>query len=150
MLSQKITRYGTCIQGVIDHGMQVIEENDLIIAQSPSLAIRSALKRAHSEQKRKFKVLILNQNFIRIKQLIKELSPEGAEFLVVPEYNLSHFLKTATKLLIGGVSITPDNKIITTVGTANAVGMPPEPDSDLPACQFLKICSPDGIRAAYL
>ncbi|MGD2270234.1 MAG: hypothetical protein PVI06_07540, partial [Desulfobacterales bacterium] len=67
--------------------------------------------------------LILDQNFIRIKQRIKELSQVGAEFLVVPEYNLSHFLETATKLLIGAVSITPDKKIITTVGTANAVGL---------------------------
>ncbi|UCE54294.1 MAG: hypothetical protein JSV31_02310 [Desulfobacterales bacterium] len=123
ILNQKLNRYETCIQGVIDHGMRLIEENDFIIAQSPSLAIRSALKRAHSELNKKFKVLILDQNFIRIKQLVKELSQEGAEFLVVPEYNLSHFLKTATKLFIGAVSITPDKKIITTVGTANAVGL---------------------------
>ena len=123
ILSQKLARYENCIQGVIDHGMQVIEENDLIIAQSSSLAIRSVLKQAHSELNRKFKVLILDQNFIRIKQLVKELSQEGVEFLVVPEYNLSHLLKTVTKLLIGAVSITPDKKIITTVGTANAVGL---------------------------
>jgi translation initiation factor 2B subunit (eIF-2B alpha/beta/delta family) len=32
-------------------------------------------------------------------------------------------LKTATKLLIGAVSITPDKQIITTVGTANIVGL---------------------------
>ena len=123
ILSQKRARYENCIQGVIDHGVQVIEENDLIIAQSSSLAIRSVLKQAHSVLKRKFKVLILDQNFIRIKQLVKELFQEGVEFLVVPEYNLSHLLKTVTKLFIGAVSITPDKKIITTVGTANAVGL---------------------------
>ncbi len=123
ILNQKLNRYESFIQGVIDHGMQVIAENDFIIAQSPSFAIRGALKRAHSELQRKFKVLILDQNFIRVKQLVKELSREGVEFLVIPEYNLSHFLKTATKLLIGAVSITPDKKIITTVGTANIVGL---------------------------
>jgi len=123
ILNQKLNRYESFIQGVIDHGMQVIAENDFIIVQSPSFAIRSALKRAHSELQRKFKVLILDQNFIRVKQLVKELSREGVEFLVIPEYNLSHFLKTATKLLIGAVSITPDKKIITTVGTANIVGL---------------------------
>jgi len=123
ILNQKLNRYESFIQGVIDHGMQVIAENDFIIVQSPSFAIRNALKRAHSELQRKFKVLILDQNFIRVKQLVKELSREGVEFLVIPEYNLSHFLKTATKLLIGAVSITPDKKIITTVGTANIVGL---------------------------
>ncbi len=123
ILNQKLNRYESFIQGVIDHGMQVIAENDFIIVQSPSFAIRGALKRAHSELQRKFKVLILDQNFIRVKQLVKELSREGVEFLVIPEYNLSHFLKTATKLLIGAVSITPDKKIITTVGTANIVGL---------------------------
>ena len=123
LLDQKLARYEKCIQGVIDHGMQVIEENDFIIVQSPSLAIRSALTRSHCEQKKKFRVLILDQNFIRIRQLIKDLSQAGVEFLVIPEYNLSHFLKTATKLMIGAVSITPDKKIVTTVGTANAVGL---------------------------
>ncbi len=123
ILNQKLAFYEICIQGVIDQGMQAIEENDFIIVQSPSLAIRSALTRAHSEQNKKFKVLILDQNFFRIKQLIKELSQAGVDFLVVPEYNLSHFLETTTKLLIGAVSITPDKKIVTTVGTANAVGL---------------------------
>ena len=123
ILIQKVARYENCIQGVIDHGKRLVQENDFIIVQSSSLAIRSALKQAHSELNKKFKALILDQNFIRIKQLIKELSEVGVEFLVVPEYNLSHFLQTATKLLIGAVSITPDKKIITTVGTANAVGL---------------------------
>jgi len=123
ILNEKISRYESCIQGVIEHGMQVIEENDFIIVQSPSLAIRSVLKRTHSELNKKFKVLILDQNFIRIKQLVKELSQEGVEFLVVPEYNLSHFMRTVNKLFIGAVSITPDKKIVTTVGTANTVGL---------------------------
>jgi len=123
ILNQKVARYENCIQGVIDHGKRMVRENDFIIFQSPSLAIRSSLKQAHSELDKKFKVLILDQNFIRIKQLIKELSKAGVEFLVVPEYNLSHFLETATKLFIGAVSIPPDKKIITTVGTANAVGL---------------------------
>ncbi len=123
ILNRKLARYEICIQGIIEHGMQVIEENDFIIVQSPSLAIRSALTRAHSEQNKKFKVLILDQNFIRIKQLIKELSQAGVDFLVIPEYNMSHFLETTTKLLIGAVSITSDKKIVTTVGTANAVGL---------------------------
>ena len=123
ILSQKISRYEKCMQGVIDHGLRVVAENDFIIVQSPSFAIQSILKRAHSELNKQFKVLILDQDFIRIKQLIKELSRIGVSLMVVPEYNLSHFLKTATKLLIGAVSITPDQQVITTVGTANAVGL---------------------------
>jgi translation initiation factor eIF-2B subunit alpha len=123
ILSQKIARYENCMQGVIDHGLHVVAENDFIIVQSPSFAIQSVLKRAQTELNMHFKVLILDQDFIRIKQLIKELSQIGVSLIVVPEYNLSHFLKTATKLLIGAVSITPDQQIITTVGTANAVGL---------------------------
>ena len=65
----------------------------------------------------------VDQKWFRIKQLVKELSRENIELLVVPEYNLSHFLKAATKLLIGAMSITPDLKIITTMGTANPVGL---------------------------
>ena len=123
ILNQKLNRYQGCTQGVIEHGSQMIEENDFIIVQSPSLAIRGALKRAHSEMKKKFKVLLLDHYFIRIKQLVKEFAQEGLELIVVPDNNLSHFLKTATKLFISAVSITPDRKVITTVGTANAVGL---------------------------
>jgi len=43
----------------------------------------------------------------------------GAE----PEYSLSHFLNTASKLLLGATSVTADRKVITTVGSANIVGL---------------------------
>ena len=55
--------------------------------------------------------------------MVMEFSQGGLELLVVPDNNLSHFLKAATKLFISAVSITPDRKVITTVGTANAVGL---------------------------
>jgi len=103
--------------------MQVVAENDFIIVQSPSLAIRSILKRARTEQHKNFRVLILDQHFRRIKQLISELSAVGVEHLVAPDYNLSHFLATADKIFIGAVSVTPDAKVVTTIGTANAVGL---------------------------
>lgn len=123
ILTQKISRIESNIQGVIENGMQVIAENDFIVVQSPSLVIRSVLKQAHSLQHKNFKVLILEQHFTRIKQLISELSQVGVAHLVVPDYNLSHFLKTATKLFIGAVSVTPDAKVVTTIGTANVVGL---------------------------
>ena len=123
ILDRKLSRYEDLIQGVVGHGIQMIEENDFIIVQSPSLAIRSALKRAYSEMNKKFRVLLLEHHFIRIEQLVRELSREGLELLVVPDNNLSHFLKTVTKLFISAVSITPDRKVITTAGTANAVGL---------------------------
>ena len=66
---------------------------------------------------------ILEQQFVRIKQLIRDLTADGIEHLVIPEYNLSHFLDIANKLFLDATSVTPDRNVITTVGLANTVGL---------------------------
>jgi hypothetical protein len=66
---------------------------------------------------------ILEQHFVRIKQLIRDLAANGIEHLVIPEYNLSHFLDIVNKLFLGATSVTPDRNVATTVGSANIVGL---------------------------
>ena len=101
----------------------MIEGGDVIIAHSPSLAVRNALSSAHTDLHRRFRVIVLEQHFIRIKQLIRDLTANSIEHLVIPEYNLSHFLDLANKLFLGATSVTPDRKVIATVGSANIVGL---------------------------
>ncbi len=123
ILDQKIALFESYMQRVIEHGMRLIENGDVIIAHSPSVVVRTALVLAHTDLHKKFRVIVLEQQFPRIKQLIRDLSLAGVEHLVIPEYNLSHFLDTATKLLLGATSITPDRKVVTTVGSANIVSL---------------------------
>jgi hypothetical protein len=60
---------------------------------------------------------------ISIRQLIRDLAAAGIEHLVIPEYNLSHFMNTAKKLLLGATSVTADRKVIATIGSANIAGL---------------------------
>ena len=103
--------------------MKCIAPGDLIIAHSSTAYIRDALVRAHTELKQAFKVLVLKQNFIRTRELIDDLAHHQVDHLLIPEYNLSHYLKSATKLFIGAVSVTSDNQAVTDIGTANVVSL---------------------------
>lgn len=103
--------------------MNCIAPDDFIIAHSSTAYIRNALVRAHIEMKRDFRVLVLKQDFIRTKELVNDLKQNGVEHIVVPEYNLSHYLGAATKLFIGAVSVTSDNRAVTGIGTANVVSL---------------------------
>ncbi|UCF90733.1 MAG: hypothetical protein JSW39_20965 [Desulfobacterales bacterium] len=123
ILDQKLALYKSAIERLVDHGKRLIEDSDVIIAHSPSLAVRNALVSAHTELQRRFRVIVLEQHFVRIKQLIRELAASGIEHLVIPEYNLSHFMDSANKLFLGAISVTPDRKVIATVGSANIVGL---------------------------
>ena len=123
ILDQKLALFQSAIERLVDHGRRLIEDGDVIIAHSPSLAVRNALASAHTDLHRRFRVIVLEQHFIRIKQLIRDLTANGIEHLVIPEYNLSHFLEIANKLFLGATSVTPDRKVITTVGSANIAGL---------------------------
>jgi translation initiation factor 2B subunit (eIF-2B alpha/beta/delta family) len=123
ILDQKLALYKSAVERLVDHGRRLIEDGDVIIAHSPSLVVRNALTSAHTDLQRKFRVIVLEQHFIRIKQLIRDLAAGGIEHMVIPEYNLSHFMEIANKLFLGAISVTPDRKVVTTVGSANIAGL---------------------------
>jgi len=123
ILDQKRALYKSVVERLVDHGRRLIEDGDVIIAHSPSLVVRNALTSAHTDLQRKFRVIVLEQHFIRIKQLIRDLAAGGIEHMVIPEYNLSHFMEIANKLFLGAISVTPDRKVVTTVGSANIAGL---------------------------
>ena len=68
-------------------------------------------------------MIILKQDLVKTKLLVKTLSKAKIDLLVVPEYSLSHYIEKANKLFIGAVSITPDAKVVAAIGTANIVGL---------------------------
>jgi translation initiation factor 2B subunit (eIF-2B alpha/beta/delta family) len=81
------------------------------------------LVRAKEVLKKNFKLIILKQDFVKTKLLVRTLSKAKIDLLVVPEYSLSHYIEKANKLFIGAVSITPDAKVVAAIGTANIVGL---------------------------
>jgi len=123
ILTQELKRFETATAKVTVHCMNCIVPGDLIIAHSSTAYIRDALVRAHTELKREFKVLVLKHDFMRTKALVDDLGRHQVDHVLIPEYNLSHYLRSAHKLFIGAVSVTSDNQAVTGIGTANVVGL---------------------------
>ncbi|MCF8039620.1 MAG: hypothetical protein K9K79_09920 [Desulfohalobiaceae bacterium] len=108
---------------VIEGGLKHIQENDLIVVHTASTDVTRMLVMAKDVFQKRFRVLILKQDFIKTKQLIKSLSEANIDLLVVPEYSLSHYLEQADKLFVGAVSVTHDNKVLSPIGSANIVSL---------------------------
>jgi translation initiation factor eIF-2B subunit alpha len=123
ILTRKLDRIEADSALLMRQCMDCIQPGDFIIAHSITAYIREALVRARMELNRTFKVLVLKQDFFRTRELINALERHQIEYLVVPEYNLSHHLKSAGKLFIGAVSVTSDRQAVTGIGTANVVSL---------------------------
>ena len=123
ILGQKLKQFEAQTEKLTMNCVQSIEQGDFIIAHSPTAYIQQAFVRAHNDEKRIFKVLVLKQDFLRTRQLVSALEEHNVEHLVIPEYNLSHYLEAVNKLFIGAVSVSADRKAVTAIGTANVVGL---------------------------
>ena len=123
ILRQKRERFESDTRKVTENCVQNIAPDDFIIAHSSTGYIRNAFIYAHVELKRKFRVLILKNNFLRTKNLVGALEQHQIPHLVIPEYNLSHFLQHTNRLFIGAVSVTADKQAVTGIGTANVVSL---------------------------
>ena len=100
-----------------------VNDGDFIIVHSPTAYIRNGLVRAHVHSNRRFKVLVLKQDFFRTKDLVNALQLHGLDYRLIPEHNLSHYLEKAKKVFISAVTVTADHKALTGPGTANVVGI---------------------------
>lgn len=123
ILTEKLKLFEADTGRLTANCVQCIEPGDFIIAHSPTDFIRQAFVNAHTDRRRKFKVLVLKQDFIRTRQLLDILEQYRIEHLTIPEYNLSHYLDSVNKLFIGAVSLSSDRKAVTGIGTANVVGL---------------------------
>jgi translation initiation factor 2B subunit (eIF-2B alpha/beta/delta family) len=85
--------------------------------------VTKLLAMAREVFQKNFRIIILKQDFVKTKLLIKALSTAKVELQVVPEYSLSHYIEQANKLFIGAVSVTPDAKVVTAIGTSNIVSL---------------------------
>ena len=111
------------VEQVIEHGVNLIEDGDTIVVHTASSDVTNMLVRAKEFLKKSFNLIILKQDFVKTKLLVKTLSKAKIDLLVVPEYSLGHYIERANKLFIGAVSITPDAKVVAAIGTANIVGL---------------------------
>lgn len=123
ILTEKLDKLKSKVGKVIEHGLTCIDEGDVIIVHTISADVVKMLNLARDVFQKKFKVIVLKQDFVKTKKLIKTLSEGQIETLTVPEYNLSHYLDQANKMFIGAMSITSDMKVVSAVGTANIASL---------------------------
>lgn len=123
ILTDKLEKIRTRVGQVIEEGLSHIRKGDVILVHTASKDVLNMLVMAREVFQKRFSVLVLKQDFVKTKQLIRALDRAGVDLTVVPEYNLTHCLDRANKLFIGAVSITRDMKVVTAIGTANIVGL---------------------------
>ncbi len=107
---------------IVTHGMDHIENGDFIIVHSVSPYLRDMLGEAR-RRGRDFRVLVLRQDFLKTRQVIKYMDSQDISYVVVPEYNLAHFMGEATKLFLGAMTLTGDDKVVTSMGTSAIVSL---------------------------
>ena len=121
-LNAKIDRLKQIGAQMTASGLKCIDRYDVIIVYSTSASIRDTLVQANKIGK-PFEVLILKQDFTRTRKLIWTASGEKIDHEVIPEYNLSNFVTKANKFFLGSISITPDNKAVCPLGSAEVVSL---------------------------
>jgi len=121
-IEDEIEHLNRNIQRVVDIGVESIEDGDFIIVYSVSAPVKRIIPEAKKRGKN-FKVLIVRQDIRKTQQVMKILDKEGVEYVVVPEYGLSHFMDKANKLFLGAIAVTEDGKAVTAAGTSNIISI---------------------------
>lgn len=121
-IEEEIEHLNQNIQSVVDFGVKCIEDGDFIIVYSVSAPVKRIIPEAKKHGK-KFKVLIVRQDIRKTQQIMKLLDKEDVEYIVVPEYGLSHFIEKTTKMFLGAIAVTEDGKVVVAAGTSNIISI---------------------------
>ncbi len=123
ILKKKVNLYKSRAELVVRHGMQFIEEGDGIIVHSASSVVTNILLQAKQVLLRDFKVIVLQLDPVRTPQVALSLRQEEIPHMVIPAFNLCHYVDQGNKILLGAVSVTRDLKVVAPVGTSATLGL---------------------------
>jgi translation initiation factor 2B subunit (eIF-2B alpha/beta/delta family) len=108
---------------IMEQGLNCISEGDVVLLHTASLDVINMFVLARGVLQIDFSTIVLKQDPVKTRKLIRRLNEGEVEMVVVPEYNLSHYLSRATKIFVGCLSVTPDLKFVSAIGTANIVSL---------------------------
>ncbi len=123
ILSEKIEIFKNNARLVTEKGLDYVRDGDVIIVHSASSVVTNILVRAREVLNRNFRVIVLEHNVRRTRQLIPALEKAGIEFEVVPAYNLDHYIEKATKMFVGALAVTSDRKMVAPAGSAGTISL---------------------------
>ncbi len=121
-VEKNLSRISESIEKVSDNGKTHVADGDFIIIHSVSTILGTLLRKAKADGK-DFKVLLLKQDPLKTNQVEKQLSEADIAYVVAPEYSFVHFMDQATKLFLGALAVTEDDKVVCSTGTAGIVSI---------------------------
>lgn len=122
-LREQIRLFKSNAARVTTNGLKYVNNGDIIIVHSASSVVTNILIRAREELNLMFRVIILDHNKARTRQLIQVLKDRDIEYQVTPARDISHYIETANKMFLGALTITSDQKIVAPSGTAGTVNI---------------------------
>lgn len=122
-LQKQIDLFKSNAARVTENGLKYVNNGDIIIVHSASSVVTNILIRAKEDLNQMFRVIILDHNKERTRQLIQAFREHDIEYQVTPAHDISHYIETANKMFLGALTITSDQKIVAPSGTAGTVSM---------------------------
>ncbi len=123
ILKNKVNLYKSMAERVVRHGIQFIEDGDGIIVHSASSMVTNVLIQAKKVLLKEFSVIVLQLDPVRTPQIVSSLKQQEIPYLVIPAFNLCHYVGQANKILLGAVSVTRDLKVVAPVGTSTTLSL---------------------------
>lgn len=123
ILKNKVKLYRSRAERVVRHGIQFIEEGDGIIVHSASSMVTNVLLQAKQVLLKDFSVIVLQLDPVRTPQVALTLEEQEIPHIVIPAFNLCHYVERANKILLGAVSVTRDLKVVAPVGTSTTLSL---------------------------
>ncbi|MBF0113312.1 MAG: hypothetical protein HQK74_11365 [Desulfamplus sp.] len=122
-LKEQIQLFKNKAATMTHYGLQYVKNGDVIIVHSASWVVTNILIHAKKTTKPMFRVIILEQNKERTRQLIQALTENDIDYHVTPAHDVSHYIDQANKMFLGALTITSDHKIVAPSGTAGTVSL---------------------------
>jgi translation initiation factor 2B subunit (eIF-2B alpha/beta/delta family) len=123
ILKTKVKLYKSHAERVVRHGIQFVEEGDGIIVHSASSMVTNVLLQAKQVMLKDFSVIVLQLDPVRTPQVALTLEEQEIPHIVIPAFNLCHYVEQANKILLGAVSVTRDLKVVAPVGTSTTLSL---------------------------
>ena len=123
ILKNKVKLYQSRAERVVRHGIQFVEEGDGIIVHSASSMVTNVLLQAKQVMLRDFSVIVLQLDPVRTPQVALTLKEQEIPHIVIPAFNLCHYVEQANKILLGAVCVTRDLKVVAPVGPSTTLSL---------------------------
>jgi len=103
---------------IMDFGMKVIKDDDVIMTYGRSYSVENLLIAAHKAGKKFSLIIVDNPPFDEGKDFLGRLSKLGIEATYTLINGVAYFMKDVTKIFVGCSSILTNGNVISRVGTA--------------------------------